>query len=708
MISSSLHNRILGRTACLIALTSIFAACQKRSDEPAGGKNPDDLTGYRRVEAPAIPTPEIVNPDFADGTSGWRTGAGYAAAPGQGFNQTGALYNERTNSDVYTLASQYIPVVPGAEYRFSAMIRCEGVQGADTAGATIAVQHFDKKGAYFFGTYPPGVMGTSDWKNVEGSVTVPLDADKSEVVLYMRKGLTGKAWFTRVKIEPLKRPAEVHLLRPVQERFLTNDGNFVIRWDLPVEAFKETVGKPLQTRVEIRSGDKVVKAERFACTDLLTKGNLGSLPAGELTLRATLLDQEAKTILHETELPVTCMSPADIPANAVRVDAKGRTYVDGKPYMPVGLYIYGQELTQRLDDIATSPFNCVMPYESLSLKFRDSANQGIEAAREVFDACAAKGVRIIYSIKDVYENATWAGGLVHCPSSWNGITGDKAMVTSIVENFRNSPALLAWYTCDEMPPQHAPRLLERRRLVRSLDPWHPTWAVHTQPQEFGRMVSTSDVAGTDAYPIKNSDSRNMRHLGRFASIAQANLAGDGGGLPLWVVPQAHNVGLYEGVNGRRMDQAQDREALLGKYRAPTEEEMRSMSLLMAIQGARGFVFYAYFDLIKPAVLPDYEQRWKELCNVGALLRELQPFLYSDETAPAVSIKTIQGAVNAAAYKTPNGKVMVLVTGTGPGASEAEITVADTPNLKARYGKTEPLGGGTYRFKGTDICSDVLE
>jgi hypothetical protein len=108
------------------------------------------------------------------------------------------------------------------------------------------------------------------------------------------------------------------------------------------------------------------------------------------------------------------------------------------------------------------------------------------------------------------------------------------------------------------------------------------------------------------------------------------------------------------------------------------------------------------------VLPDYEQRWKELCNVAALLRELQPFLYSDETAPAITIKTIQGTVNAAAYKTANGKVSVLITGTGPGASEAEITVADTPNLKARYGKTEPLGGGTYRFKGTDICSDMLE
>ncbi len=696
----------MARTACLIALTSIFAACQKKSDGPAGGKNPDDLAGYRKVEAPQVPAPEIINPDFGEGTKGWRTGPGYADARGQGINQTGALFYERTNPDAYAVATQYVTLVPGEVYKFSAMIKCEGVQGTDIAGATIAVQHFDKKGAYFFGTFPPGVMGTSDWKNVEGIVTVPLDADKSEVVLYMRKGLTGKAWFTRVKIEPVNRPAEAHLLRPVQERFFTNDGNFVIRWDLPVEAKKQTVGKPLQTRVEIRSGDKVVKAERFACTDLVTKGNLGSLPAGELTLRAALLDSEAKTILHEAEFPVTCMSPADIPANAVRVDAKGRTYVDGKPYMPIGLYMTG---VQREDvaRIGSSPFNCVMPYESLSLKFRDSAKQGIEATREVFDACAAKRVRIIYSIKDVYENYRWLGREV-CPAQWNGITGEREIVEAIVKNFKDHPALLAWYICDEMPLEYAPRILERRRLVRSLDPWHPTWAVLYHPQEFPRMVSISDVAGTDAYPIKNSDSRDMNSVGRFASIAQANLAGDGGGLPLWVVPQAHNVGLYTEENGRRLDRAEDREKILANWRAPSEEEMRSMSLLMAIQGARGFVFYSYYDLLKPAVLPDFDRRWAELCNVGALLRELQPFFYSDETAPAVTIKTIQGTVHAAAYKTADGKVKVLITGTGPGASEAEITVAGSANLKARYGKTESLGNGTYRFKGTDICSDVLE
>ena len=107
-------------------------------------------------------------------------------------------------------------------------------------------------------------------------------------------------------------------------------------------------------------------------------------------------------------------------------------------------------------------------------------------------------------------------------------------------------------------------------------------------------------------------------------------------------------------------------------------------------------------------MPEFNQRWSELCRVAALLRELQPFLYSEEKAPELNVKHTTGTVNSAAYKSADGKVRVLITGNGPGASEAEITVADCDNLRSRYGKTEPLGGSTYRFKGTDICSDVLE
>ncbi len=129
MKTPSLHNRIMARTACLIALASIFAACQKKTD---------DLAGYRKVEAPQVPVPEIKSPGFDSGAEGWTLPAGFHHVVGEGLNQTGALCNERTNPDDYFKAEQSVALLPNTQYRFSAWVKTENVQGADEGCACSA------------------------------------------------------------------------------------------------------------------------------------------------------------------------------------------------------------------------------------------------------------------------------------------------------------------------------------------------------------------------------------------------------------------------------------------------------------------------------------------------------------------------------------------------------------------------------------------
>jgi hypothetical protein len=683
------------------------ASCQKKADDVVNPKVSDDLAGYRMVEGHTVPSPQIVNPNFAEGIKGWNLPQGFRDAPREGINQTGALYYERTDAEDYVFATQPVKLIPGAAYRVRAKVKAEEVKGGlGLLGASVFVQWYDEAGIYVGGYGPKGALGTTGWTDAVGEFTVSPLADHAEVGFYITKGNTGKAWFTDVTIEPVTHPPGVLLLNPIQQRFFTNDGKFAVKWDLS-SATQEYAAKDLETRVEVVSGDKIVKVGRYPCNGLITRSDLGSLPEGDLTLRVALLDPAAKAILHKAEFPVTCIDPAEIPARGVQVDAEGRTFVSGKPFLPVGLYMLGVQ-REDISRISDSPFNCIMPYESTGLKFRETTKQGIEATREVLDASNTAGIKVIFSIKDLFEHGTHAGGQMNPLTPWNGVTGEKEIVTAVVEAFRESPALLAWYIADEKEPEMAQRLIERTRLVRRLDPWRPTWAVYCKDGDFSKMAATADVLGTDPYPIHNLKSNEMGYSAAFAKTASDVLGQDGGGLPLWNVPQAHMTALYNIEMGRLTDQAEDREDLMAKYRAPSEEEMRSMSLLAAIAGARGFIFYSYFDLLRPAVLPDFEHRWNELCNVGLLLRELQPFLYSDETAPAISIRTIQGDVRAAAYKVADGRVKMLISGTGPGASEAEITIAGIDRLTSRYGKTEARGSGTYHFKGTDICSDVLE
>jgi hypothetical protein len=102
------------------------------------------------------------------------------------------------------------------------MVKTDGVQGADRQGASVFVQ-FYKAGKYLGGAFPGGVFGTSDWKEVGEKFTVPADADRVDIGLYMRKGNAGKAWFTNVVVEPEALPPSVLLLKPIQDRATNPD-----------------------------------------------------------------------------------------------------------------------------------------------------------------------------------------------------------------------------------------------------------------------------------------------------------------------------------------------------------------------------------------------------------------------------------------------------------------------------------------------------
>lgn len=149
----------------------------------------------------------------------------------------------------------------------------------------------------------------------------------------------------------------------------------------------------------------------------------------------------------------------------------------GKPYMPLGLYT--QQVTRRdLELIAASPFNCIMPYKSPVLKLEDSKLTGDDAVAEALDLCDKLGIKVLFSLKDLFNE------------------GDDAVVTRLVERFRNHPALLSWYICDEAAVDRIPEVAARRRLVNRLDPFHPTWSVFYQWPDFHHYVPCQDVFAT--------------------------------------------------------------------------------------------------------------------------------------------------------------------------------------------------------------------
>ncbi|NCA67143.1 MAG: hypothetical protein EOM87_03660 [Clostridia bacterium] len=81
---------------------------------------------------------------------------------------------------------------------------------------------------------------------------------------------------------------------------------------------------------------------------------------------------------------------------------------------------------------------------------------------------------------------------------------------------------------------------------------------------------------------------------------------------------------------------------------PTETQMRSMSLLMAVMGAKGFVMYSYMDLFRDK--SDFNQHWPEICRVAQTLRDLAPYLLGDAPNPTLDMKVVKGQIEAKALR----------------------------------------------------------
>jgi len=135
-----------------------------------------------------------------------------------------SLRFRNTDEKKYSLCTQSVPVRPGRKYRFSVWVKTLRVAGRES-GATICLEWNDKQGRWLGGSYPSGVKGTRDWTKVEGIAIIPENAGSCTLTCYVRKGMTGTAWFDDVELEHvLDPPMRTVLLSPVYRGRLTREG----------------------------------------------------------------------------------------------------------------------------------------------------------------------------------------------------------------------------------------------------------------------------------------------------------------------------------------------------------------------------------------------------------------------------------------------------------------------------------------------------
>jgi hypothetical protein len=342
----------------------------------------------------------------------------------------------------------------------------------------------------------------------------------------------------------------------------------------------------------------------------------------------------------------------------VYVDRHGRTMVRGRPFFPLGFYM-SSLAEDDLRTLARAGFNCVMPYAFSGME--------PEKAGALLDLARRHGIMVIYSIKDLYP------GMRYTPKWLQAEEQAVERVRDILQRHRGHAAVLAWYLNDELPPPWRDRLEARYRQVRDLDPDHPAWAVLYQVDQLTEYRHTCDVLGTDPYPVAG---KPLSMAGEWArKTREASLGTDA----FWQVPQAFAW----------CTASQERDPS-GSGRPPTYAELRCMTYQALVEGAKGLVYYAFYELKEDPL--GFDARWADMARIAREVRALEPALLSADPPP-------EGvAVEGAPWRAfrDGRRAWILVTNPSEAPAPVDVRFAGVLGVQTMTGETVPAAGGRFR------------
>lgn len=619
----------------------------------------------------SIPPVKLVNPGFEQGVNGWEMSDEGKVLPGVGSTMSHGLVIERRDPHRYVLVKQKIKgVLPGRRYNLRVLIRCEDVRGGKT-GASICIEHADKDNKFISltGSYPHGVFGTTGWTEVKiNGHLIPPKAAFTTVALYLGQNTTGKAFFDDLLITPAAALWTIYPVNAPQNRLRAGNA---LRCRIA-----SCDGKPLpsglRAHAEFNGKEAVADIHSGWVEFAPSKDWRGH---GELKIR--VFDPVRKLIYAETGFDMH----VDEALPKVSFDSHGRTLLDGKKFLPIGIFC---NISNRktVDQIREAGFNVAMPYNSVHMGI--DSKRGYDGIAAALDYCAEKQLRVIFCLKGVYP---WGDRWVS-----RGLYGEMnpdVIAANIAGKFGSHPAMMGYYTADEVSQQYISDLIARKKLLNRLDPDHPVWQVHSPGYNTDSLIPygpSCDVIGIDYYPFRNPA------VSRLDSLeTKLKLAGESG-LPQWFVPQMFNHRRYS------------RNATDAAF--PTLGEYRAQLLVAAGCGMKAFIFYVYQPLCLPdPVLDGDAENMRGIIRAGnTLLKDMEKFILSDHSPEKLPVKVTSGKVSAWRFHDDSGRTCIAVVSLVPGHSAAELEMPDVQS--SAWGKTVKVNG-KWRFEANGIDCDLL-
>lgn len=570
----------------------------------------------------------LVNPGFEEGWAGWQPERQAAfEIDGRAAREGQACLRLDTAAETQYVPSvrQALPDVGPGTYVLRFWIRTEGMDPPEgrTAGARVSLEYYRQDGGRVWPSTEV-FSGTSDWQAVELQALLTADMKPGSAAISIHRYGTPASGFALFDDFTLTRvlppPIETFLLYPNYRGYLPAGAGSPQHVRLWVRVNEPAREQPARIEVTAAETGRLIDSAEIGVgeAERVVELDAADWPVGSYEVHASLGDY------HYPAYLIRRISAEERRGLGVWFDSLNVLHLDGRPTFPLGLYntvekfgvVQDADLA-RLDQMQGASASLHINYWWWPCS--------LDTRRLYLTAMHERGIWHLDTVNNVFpaEIDLGAAGFPVCDELLPDAEGRlmtqeqcDQYLTALAGQMRQIPAHAGWYVMDERPFGRIPAQFHQYTVLRSADPDHPTYGVSNRPAELPLWRDALDVFGLDPYPLMNM--KLSTPLSLAADWTRAGREATHAARPLWMVIQ-----FFQGWSTDRW---------------PTEEELRTMSLMAITEGARGLFYWSMGNrglrsVSDPQTRAEY---WRRVLAVTRELKALEPALVAPDEPEIVS------------------------------------------------------------------------
>jgi hypothetical protein len=473
---------------------------------------------------------------------------------------------------------------------------------------------------------------TTDWTRLRVAEIPVRERGAYKVWLGGYGAPDGVAWFETVSLTAARTPPlDVYLLYPNFRGMLFDDRSQTVRVAVGTAA---RGGRVRVSLVDEGSGQPRASREYDAAASLTAELDAAGLAPGRYLLRTELLDGGGAVTARHTDYRVVKVPARAREKMTVWYDEGNVAHFGGKPTFVLGLYTTSGYSTSRssyalgaegwgIERMAQAPINLLINYHL--------GRAPIPALGVYMDELHSRGIRYLQTV-NFYHQQNGQYREIEYPAARQG---EDELNRWVARTLGAHPGLAGFYVMDEQSAEMVPIVFRQHRALAAAAPGSVTYGVLGDGKEGQAPLwrDALDVMGLDPYPIVKPPGQNdLAMVGEWTRLGQDAVKRS---RPVWMVLQYFPLTAAGGW--------------------PTEAELRTMSWMAIVEGARGLLYWSFGEKGLAWVKDPRarEQKWAELVRVTKEIKALEPVLLAPD-ARVVSRESSQGAVRMLGKTGPDG------------------------------------------------------